>query len=123
MTAVALAAVVSALVLTVSVDEPVVPVFVIPAIARDAAVLSPTAQVPPLSASVTVATVPAPETDAEQLLKPLSSATVVAVAALKPAEKVTVIVSPVCSEPVELVVKFAVQVATRLATSDGRARP
>ncbi len=115
-TAVALAAVVSALVLTVSVDEPVVLVLVIPAIARVAAAPSPTAQVPPLSASVIVATVPTPETAAEQLLNPLSSVTLEAVAALKDAEKVTVIVSPAWREPVELVVKFVVQVAMRFAT-------
>ena len=93
-TAVAFAAVVSALVLIVSVDAPVVLVFVMPAIASDAAVLSASAQVPPKSASVTVATVPTPETVAEQFVKPVSTAAVVAVAALKPAENVTVIVSP-----------------------------
>ena len=93
-TAVAFAAVVSALVLIVSVDAPVVLVFVTPAIASDAAVLSPSVHVPPKSASVIVATRPTPETVAEQFVKPVSNAAVVAVAALKAAENVAVIVSP-----------------------------
>jgi hypothetical protein len=93
-TAAAFAAVVSALVATVSVDEPVVLVFVIPAIAIDAALLPASAQLPPESARMIVAIVPAPETVAEQFVNPVSFAAVVAVAALKPAENVAVILSP-----------------------------
>ena len=68
-TGVAFAAIESLLVLTVSVDEPG-DVFVTPAIVRDAAVLGGRAQVPPLFASVIVATAPAPVAVAEQFEKP-----------------------------------------------------
>ncbi len=113
----AFAGVASALVLTDSTDAAVVLVFVTPTIATDATALSASVQVPPKSASVTVAIVPAPETVAEQFVKPVSCAAV-AVAALKPAENVTVMVSFTWSDPVALVVKFAVHAAILAAVSD-----
>lgn len=113
----ALAAAESALVLMVSTEPPVVLVFVMPEIATAAAALSGSVHVPPKSASVTVATVPVPETVAEQFVKPLSC-TPVAVDVSKPAEKLTVIVSKACSDPVAVDVKPAVHFAVLLAPSD-----
>ncbi len=69
-TAVAATAVVSALVLTVGWTAPVVGRLTTPRISKLASLESGSAQVPPLSASVTVATVPTPVTVAEQLMKP-----------------------------------------------------
>src|SRR5437870_120864 len=84
-TEVAVAAAVSLLVLRVGATRPVVLPLTMPAIVTELAVLTGRVQVPPLSASVTVATVRLPVTVAEQLRKPLPRVAVVTLAALKPA--------------------------------------
>ncbi len=80
--------------------------------------LSGTEQVPPLSASVIVTVCPAPIALREQLLKPLVGR-IVGVAGTEKIEvafgKVTVIVSPLRSEPVAVEVKPTVQVPRALA--------
>ena len=116
-TAVAFAATASALVFTVSVDEPA-DEFVTPAIISDAAVLGGSTHVPPLFASVIVATAPAPVAVAEQFEKPAPSTMIGVAGTEKPEEKVVVIASPLRSVPVELVLKLTVHVARASATSD-----
>src|SRR5438105_3439741 len=114
-TPVALAAVVSALVLRVGVVRAAVLPLVTPRIWRLAAVEIGSEQTPPLSARVIVSVVVAPLPVAEQFLKPLPRMIVPPVGARKPAPtKFSVIESPFCSEPVAVVVKFAVQVARAL---------
>ena len=116
-TAVAFAATASALVLTVSVEPPG-DEFVTPAIVSDAAVLGGSTHVPPLFASVIVATAPAPVAVAEQFEKPAPSTMIGVAGTEKPEEKVVVIASPLRSVPVELVLKLTVHVARASATSD-----
>ena len=110
-TGVALAALESLLVLTVSVDEPG-DVFVIPAIVSVAGVVPVSEQVPPLLARVIVATAPAPPVAvAEQFEKPATSVITGVAGIEKPVVKVVVIWSPARSPPVAVGVKFTVQVA------------
>jgi hypothetical protein len=99
--------VVSALVLTASVmlAEP----LVMPAIVRLVKELAATAHVPPLSASVMVTARPEPEPVAEQFAKLLMSP-MAGLAGTAPLGKVTEIVSPSLSAPLELVVKGTVQI-------------
>src|SRR5579872_826201 len=116
-TAVAFAATASALVLTVSVERPA-DEFVTPSIVSDAAVLGGSTQVPPLFASVTVATAPAPVAAAEQFEKPAPRVMVGVGGTEKPEENVVVIVSPALSAPVELVEKFTVHAVRASATRE-----
>jgi hypothetical protein len=113
----AFAAVASALVLTLSVEEPG-EVLVTPAIVSDAAVLAGRRQVPALLARVTVATAPAPVAVAEQLVNPAPSVTVVEAGTEKPGEKATVIVLSAFRAPLVVGVKSTVQSARARATSE-----
>jgi hypothetical protein len=63
-----------------------------------------TAQVPPLFASVTVATCPEPLAVAEQFVNPLVSETVGEAGTVKPAANVAEIVEPAKRAPLPLVV-------------------
>ncbi len=65
-----------------------------------------------------VATVPEPVAVAEQVVNPLTRVMAGVGGTAKPAEKVTVIVSPPASAPVDVAEKLAVQVAFALAASD-----
>ncbi len=96
--------------------------FVSPLIVSEAAVPLPTAQVPPLSASVIVTVVVSVVAVAEQLTK-LAPSTIVGVAgttnAVRPAlGKTTVIVLPALRAPVALVVNPTVQSDVAPATMD-----
>ena len=114
-TAGALTATASLTVLIASIDEPA-DEFVTPAMVSEAAVLIGRAQVPLLSASVIVATAPAPAAVAAQLTKPPPRTIAGDGGTENPVENVVVIVSPLFNAPVELVVKFAVQRARARAT-------
>ena len=119
-TAAGLPAVVSALVLTcqrLAAGVPAAPAMT-PRIWNVAAVLSGSEQVPPLSASVIVTVCAAPVAVRKQLLKPLVGR-IVGVAGTEKIEvafgKVTVIVSPLRSQPVAVEVKPTVHVPRALA--------
>jgi hypothetical protein len=116
--ALAFTAAVSALVFTLSVLAPVEDGLLIPATVSEAAVLAGSEQVPPLFASVTVAVVPEPDPVAAQFVKPLPRLTDGVVGTVNPDANVSVIVSPVRSEPDALDVNAAVQAARALAASE-----
>src|ERR1700680_309219 len=88
-----------------------------PAILSVPAVLFASAQVPPLLASVIVATVPEAVSVAEQCENPVGRVIVAPDGTVNPAGNVTVIVPPAARAPLEEVVKPSVHVAVEFAVS------
>jgi hypothetical protein len=107
----------SALVLTLKVFAAYVATvgFVSPTTVKEAAALAATAQVPALSASVTVTVWAAAVAVAEQLVNPAPRTMVGVAGTVKPGLRTAVIVSPAASEPPEPAVKPSVQVERALA--------
>src|SRR5207244_12819184 len=107
----------SALVVRVPVTAPVVLPLTIPSTENDAVVEAAREQVPPLSASVSLAAVAEGlENVAAQLRKPERSTALLPLVVTKPAGAVNVkvMVSPARSAPVAVVVKVVVQLARAL---------